>query len=40
MRLAKHLAHAGVASRRAAEQLIFHGHVTVGGKVEIGRAHV
>ncbi len=33
MRLAKHLAHAGVASRRAAEQLIFHGHVTVGGKV-------
>jgi 23S rRNA pseudouridine2605 synthase len=33
MRLAKHLAHAGVASRRGAEQLIFHGHVTVGGKV-------
>jgi 23S rRNA pseudouridine2605 synthase len=33
MRLAKHLAHAGIASRRAAEQLIFHGHVTVGGKV-------
>ncbi len=33
MRLAKHLAHAGVASRRAAEQLIFHGHVTVGGRV-------
>ena len=33
MRLAKHLAHAGVASRRAAEQLIFHGYVTVGGKV-------
>jgi 23S rRNA pseudouridine2605 synthase len=33
MRLAKHLAHAGVASRRAAEQLIFHGRVTVGGKV-------
>jgi 23S rRNA pseudouridine2605 synthase len=33
MRLAKHLAHAGVASRRAAEQLIFDGRVTVGGKV-------
>ena len=33
MRLAKHLAHAGVASRRAAEQLIFAGRVTVGGHV-------
>ena len=33
MRLAKHLAHAGVASRRAAEQLIFDGRVTVAGKV-------
>jgi 23S rRNA pseudouridine2605 synthase len=33
MRLAKHLAHAGVASRRAAEQLIFDGRVTVGGKL-------
>jgi 23S rRNA pseudouridine2605 synthase len=33
MRLAKHLAHAGVASRRAAEKLIFDGRVTVGGKV-------
>jgi 23S rRNA pseudouridine2605 synthase len=33
MRLAKHLAHAGVASRRAAEQLIFAGRVTVGGVV-------
>ena len=33
MRLAKHLAHAGVASRRAAEQLIFDGRVTVGGRV-------
>ena len=33
MRLAKHLAHAGVASRRAAEQLIFDGRVTVGGEV-------
>jgi len=30
MRLAKHLAHAGVASRRASEQLIFDGRVTVG----------
>jgi 23S rRNA pseudouridine2605 synthase len=33
MRLAKHLAHAGVASRRAAEQLIFDGRVKVGGHV-------
>ena len=33
MRLAKHLAHAGVASRRAAEQLIHDGRVTVGGHV-------
>ena len=33
MRLAKHLAHAGVASRRAAERLIFDGRVTVGGRV-------
>jgi 23S rRNA pseudouridine2605 synthase len=33
MRLAKHLAHAGVASRRAAERLIFEGRVTVGGHV-------
>ena len=33
MRLAKHLAHAGVASRRAAERLIFDGRVTVGGKL-------
>jgi 23S rRNA pseudouridine2605 synthase len=33
MRLAKHLAHAGVASRRAAEQLIFDGRVTVAGQV-------
>jgi 23S rRNA pseudouridine2605 synthase len=33
MRLAKHLAHAGVASRRAAEKLIFDGRVTVGGRV-------
>jgi 23S rRNA pseudouridine2605 synthase len=33
VRLAKYLAHAGVASRRAAEQLIAEGRVTVGGAV-------
>src|SRR4051812_12777022 len=33
MRLAKHLAHAGVASRRAAEALIADGRVTVDGEV-------
>jgi 23S rRNA pseudouridine2605 synthase len=33
MRLAKHLAHAGVASRRAAEGLIGEGRVTVDGAV-------
>jgi 23S rRNA pseudouridine2605 synthase len=33
MRLAKYLAHAGVASRRASEQLVFAGRVTVGGEV-------
>ncbi len=33
MRLAKFLAHAGVASRRAAERLIAEGRVTVGGEV-------
>ncbi|HXE44106.1 MAG TPA: pseudouridine synthase [Conexibacter sp.] len=33
MRLAKYLAHAGVASRRASEQLIAAGRVTVGGAV-------
>ena len=33
MRLAKHLAHAGVASRRASEELIFAGRVTVGDEV-------
>ena len=33
MRLAKYLAHAGVASRRAAEALIARGRVTVGGEV-------
>lgn len=33
MRLAKLLAHAGVASRRAAERLVAEGRVTVGGEV-------
>ena len=33
MRLAKYLAHAGVASRRAAEGLIASGEVRVGGEV-------
>jgi len=33
MRLAKHLAHAGVASRRSAEVLVAAGRVTVGGEV-------
>ncbi len=33
MRLAKHLAHSGVASRRAAEGLIAQGRVTVDGEV-------
>jgi 23S rRNA pseudouridine2605 synthase len=33
VRLAKYLAHAGVASRRAAEQLIAAGRVQVGGEV-------
>ncbi len=33
MRLGKYLAHGGVASRRAAEQLVFDGHVTVGGRI-------
>jgi 23S rRNA pseudouridine2605 synthase len=33
MRLAKHLAHAGVASRRASEKLVWDGRVTVGGEV-------
>ena len=34
MRLAKYLAHAGVASRRAAEELVRAGRVTVGGQAE------
>jgi 23S rRNA pseudouridine2605 synthase len=33
VRLAKYLAHAGVASRRACEQLVFAGRVTVGREV-------
>jgi 23S rRNA pseudouridine2605 synthase len=33
MRLAKYLAHCGVASRRAAEQLVADGRVTVAGEV-------
>jgi 23S rRNA pseudouridine2605 synthase len=33
MRLVKHLAHSGVASRRASERLIAAGRVTVGGEV-------
>ncbi len=33
MRLAKHLAHAGVASRRAAERLIAAGRITVNGEI-------
>ena len=32
MRLAKYLAHAGVASRRASEEIVFAGRVTVGGE--------
>jgi len=32
MRLAKYLAHCGVASRRGAEQLISHGVVSIGGE--------
>jgi 23S rRNA pseudouridine2605 synthase len=33
MRLAKYLAHAGIASRRASEQLIADGRITVGGTI-------
>ena len=33
MRLAKYLAHSGVASRRAAERIVAAGRVTVGGRV-------
>ena len=38
MRLAKYLAHAGVASRRAAEELIAAGKVRVGGEVVLDPA--
>ena len=33
MRLAKYLAHAGVASRRAAETIVAEGRVSVGGEI-------
>ena len=33
MRLAKYLAHAGVASRRASEGIVFDGRVSVDGRV-------
>jgi 23S rRNA pseudouridine2605 synthase len=39
VRLAKYLAHAGVASRRAAENLIVAGRVRVGGEVVSDPAH-
>ena len=39
MRLAKYLAHAGVASRRAAERLVADGRVTVAGAVTTDPAH-
>jgi len=38
MRLARYLAHAGAASRRAAERLIASGRVTVGGEVVLDPA--
>ncbi len=38
MRLAKYLAHAGVASRRAAETMIVEGRVTVAGQVVLDPA--
>ncbi|HST57027.1 MAG TPA: pseudouridine synthase [Solirubrobacteraceae bacterium] len=38
MRLAKHLAHAGVASRRAADTIIRAGRVTVGGELVLDPA--
>lgn len=39
VRLAKHLAHAGVASRRAAETIVRAGRVTVDGEVVTDPAH-
>jgi 23S rRNA pseudouridine2605 synthase len=38
MRLAKYLAHAGMASRRAAEAIVGEGRVTVGGEVVVDPA--
>ncbi|MDX6715934.1 MAG: rRNA synthase, partial [Baekduia sp.] len=38
MRLAKFLAHAGVASRRAAEEIVREGRVTIDGDVVIDPA--
>ncbi len=38
MRLAKYLAHAGVASRRAAEEIIRDARVTVGGEIVVDPA--
>jgi 23S rRNA pseudouridine2605 synthase len=38
LRLARYLAHAGVASRRAAERLVSEGRVTVGGEVVVDPA--
>jgi 23S rRNA pseudouridine2605 synthase len=38
MRLAKYLAHAGVASRRASEELIYDGRVTVDGETVVDPA--
>ncbi len=38
MRLAKYLAHAGVASRRAAEEIVRAGRVTVGGETVLDPA--
>jgi 23S rRNA pseudouridine2605 synthase len=38
MRLAKHLAHAGVASRRASEDIIAQGRVTIGDEVVLDPA--
>jgi 23S rRNA pseudouridine2605 synthase len=39
MRLAKHLAHAGVASRRAAEEIVREGRVRVDGEIVRNPAH-
>ena len=38
MRLAKYLAHAGVASRRAAETIVRDGRVTVAGELVLDPA--